>query len=170
MKTQMFFNKAYTLFLIMGFCLVSTMSIGQETEREYMAKLSFLMGDWKGESKGFTNGVASEPVIAYEKIQYLLDGDIMTLDLDSPKLKLHTVINYSLADSCYYYTPFTKSRSSKFKGQIDDKGRFLVYFNESRHLIFERTPEGAFHEYGEQLKDGKWEKYFEDLFYPTSKR
>ena len=83
--------------------------------------------------------------------------------------QLHTVITYSLAENTYYYHPFTKNRAGKYKGLYKD-GKFIVYFNENRRLIFERTEEGAFHEYGEQLKNGKWEKYFEDLFYPTSSR
>lgn len=155
--------------LIIALTFVNRLS-AQTTEKEHLAKLSFMMGDWKGESKGYTDGVAGEPVIAYEKIQYLLDGEIMTLDLDSPNLKLHTVVTYSLEDSCYYYHPFTKNRAGKYKGQLDEQGRLLVYFNDSRRLIFERTPEGVFHEYGQKLIEGTWEIYFEDLFFPTSQR
>ena len=102
-------------------------------------------------------------------MQYILDGDLITIDLDSPSLKLHTIIGYKKDEGSYFYQPFTKNRSSQFKGELIDN-QFVVYFNPERRLIFERTAEGAFHEYGEQLKDGKWEKYFEDLLFPTTRQ
>ncbi len=155
---------------IICFGFLNPIVSAQETEKEAMAKLSFLMGDWKGQSKGFTDGKPTSSVEAYEKIQYLLDGNILTLDLDSPNLQLHTVITYSLEEGTYYYHPFTKNRAGKYKGQYTD-GQFIVYFDENRRLIFERTAQGAFHEYGEKrTSNGNWEKYFEDLFYPTSSK
>jgi len=165
-----FLNAITTVLLIMYLGFQSPNAFAQETEKEAMAKLSFLMGNWKGQSTGFTDGKPTSSVEAYEKIQYLLDGNILTLDLDSPNLQLHTVITYNLEERTYYYHPFTKNRAGKYKGQYTD-GQFMVYFDENRRLIFEKTEQGAFHEYGEKrTPNGNWVKYFEDLFYPTSAR
>ena len=164
------FNPSAILLTLIFFGFQSPYTTAQETEKEAMAKLSFLMGDWKGQSTGFTDGKPTSSVEAYEKIQYLLDGNILTLDLDSPNLKLHTVITHNLEERTYYYHPFTKNRAGKYKGAYAD-GQLIVYFNEDRRLIFEKTKEGAFHEYGEKrTPDGNWVKYFEDIFYPTSSR
>ena len=165
MKLNSNTKNSFLFFVLMSISSSSFLG-AQQTEKEALAKLSFIVGDWKGESAGFENGKKTKTVIAHEKVQYILDGDLITIDLDSPSLTLHTIIGYKKEESSYFYQPFTKNRSSQFKGELINN-QFVVYFNPERRLIFERTAEGAFHEYGEQLKDGGWEKYFEDILYPV---
>lgn len=42
--------------------------------------------------------------------------------------------------------------------------QFWVYFNDTLRIVFQRLPDGRFQEYGENLIDGQWQKYFEDTF------
>ena len=137
----------------------------QEEERKELAKLSFLMGNWSGTSNSFTPNDTTR-VKVRESVNYIMNGAILTLDVVSPNIELHTLINYSKKDTCYYYHPFSKTGGGKYKGKLED-GKFIVYFNPERRLIFEKTANGEFHEYGESFTDGKWKKYFEDILLPA---
>ncbi len=157
-----------SLFISLFFFASVSNSIAQNTEKEAMAKLSFLMGNWKGESNIYQADGNKRSTEVVENVHYELDGNLLILNVKSSAIALHTIINYDLKEKQYYYTPFTKNGGNKHKGQFVD-GRFIVWFSDSRRLVFERTESGLFHEYGENFKDGKWSKYFEDTLYPTSK-
>lgn len=89
------------------------------------------------------------------------------MDVSSSTVQLHTLITYSVKDSCYYYQPTSKTESyGKSKGYFKN-GKFMVYFDNQARLTFEKTENGEFHEYGERLKDGVWTKYFEDILQPA---
>ncbi|WP_394748445.1 hypothetical protein [Spongiimicrobium salis] len=136
----------------------------QENEKEALAKLSFMMGNWKGTSTVYSKDT-TKSVEVTEKVQYILEGNLMVLDVKSPLIQLHTVISYNMEEGVYYYSPFSNRGGASYKGRYEE-GKFKVTFSEKRRLTFERTPEGAFHEYGEKLTNGVWEKYFEDVLYP----
>ena len=129
-----------------------------------MQQLSFMIGDWEGVSTSFKEAGNSK-VTAHEVVQYKVDKHVITLDLKSESLTLHTVIYYDEQEQTYYYCPFYKKGAGKYKGEYVD-GQFLVSFNPTKRLVFQQSPEGYFHEYGETLKDGKWVKYFEDILPP----
>ncbi len=148
--------------------LSSKRTYAQQSEKEAMSKLSFLIGNWKGSSTSFKNGTQSS-VTVHEEVKYIMDGNLLILNVKSPNIQLHTVINYSLKDSTYYYQPFSKTGSGKYKGQLQ-ANQFVVYFNDQRRLVFEKTKDGEFHEYGEKLENNIWEKYFEDRLLPLSKK
>jgi hypothetical protein len=134
----------------------------QSEQQEKMALLSFMVGDWVGTSRSFKEG-ETIAVPAYETIQYKIDQHIITIDLLSETLLIHTVIYYDPDEATYYYCPYYKNGAAKYRGEFKD-GKFLVWFNESRRLTFHLTPQGEFQEYGENLIDGQWQKYFEDTF------
>ena len=129
-----------------------------------MAQLSFMVGNWGGPSKSY-KATDTTTVLAHEIVSYKVDKHLITLDLDSEALKLHTVIYYDEKEQTYFYCPYYKKGAGKYRGSYRN-GRFLVTFNENRRLIFQKSPEGYFHEYGEELKNGEWVKYFEDLLPP----
>ncbi|WP_299624421.1 hypothetical protein [uncultured Tenacibaculum sp.] len=135
---------------------------GQQTEKEALKKLSFLIGDWKGISTSYgKDGTSKVPV--QENVHYIMDGDLIVLNVKSEWIQLHTIISYNVKDKNYYYYPFSKKGNKQgYKSEIVD-GKFMVYFNESARLTFTKTAKGEFHEFGERLVDGNWEKYFEDI-------
>lgn len=138
----------------------------QEVEKKEMAKLSFLIGNWTGNSYSYSRNDTTK-VKVNESANYILDGNAITLDVYSSSVQLHTLITYSVKDSCYYYQPTSKTESyNKSKGYFKG-GKFMVYFDNKSRLIFEKTENGEFHEYGERLKEGVWQKYFEDILQPT---
>lgn len=134
----------------------------QHVKKDKMAELSFMIGDWIGTSTTYEDNTIKEQGPAFEKIAYKLDGELITIDLNSTSLQLHTVIYYEPKDETYYYCPFSKKRVGKFKGEVKD-GKFLVWFSDSYRLVFQQTPAGEFMEYGETLKDGKWSLSFKDV-------
>lgn len=140
---------------------------GQNKNKEKMAQLSFMIGDWEGPSKSY-KGKDTTQVNAHEIVSYKVDKHLITLDLASEALQLHTVIYYDEKEATYFYCPFYKKGAGKYRGSYKDD-RFIVAFTESRRLIFQRSPEGYFHEYGEELKNGEWVKYFEDLLPPRKR-
>lgn len=157
----MMHKSIYTVLLFICICLVPRNSSAQTTEKEALAKLSFMIGNWKGTSTIYSDTTKRVPVT--ENVRYLIDGNLIVLDVKSSLIELHTVIRYDAKEQTYYYQPFSKSRGkSSYKGSIvnDD---FIVYFSKERRLIFTTTAKGEFHEYGEKLVDGKWVKYFEDI-------
>lgn len=153
------------ILLFMTAQTLTSLTYGQEMEKTQMAKLSFLIGNWSGNSYSFTKNDTTK-VKANESANYILDGNIITLDVTSATIQLHTLISYSIKDNCYYYQPFSKTGGGKYKGKLID-GKFIVHFNPENRLIFEKTENGEFHEYGEALSDGLWKKYFEDILQPA---
>lgn len=155
--------KINTLTIVLIFIFNSLLA--QDIEKKELAKLSFMMGNWSGTSSSFTNKETAK-VNVRESVNYIMGGNILTIDVVSPNIELHTLITYSVKDSCYYYQPFSKTGGGKYKGKLENN-KFIVYFNEENRLIFEKTENGAFHEYGETFKNGQWNKYFEDLLLPA---
>ena len=156
-------------FLLIAFVLLSFLSddlSAQVTERQQLAKLSFLMGDWSGTSSVYSKGDTTQNKVR-ESVNYILDGNAITIDVSSATIDLHTLITYSIEDGCYYYEPFSKTGSSKHKGYLSDD-KFVVSFNSTNRLTFEKTVNGEFHEYGETLVDSQWQKYFEDVLLPAA--
>ncbi len=154
--------KLKSLSFLLFICLPIS-CLGQNTKLQMMQKLEFLTGEWIGTSTSIRNDsvVSSQP--AFEKIEFKLDQHILTIDLHSPSLQLHTVITYDENDQTYYYQPFYKNGSGKYPAQILE-GKLVVSPSSIKRFIFELTPEGRFREYGEELRDGTWTMYFEDVF------
>lgn len=137
---------------------------GQAQQQNQMEQLNFMIGDWIGTSTVFSNDTISRQGPAFEKIEYKLDRSIITLDLNSSMLQLHTIIYFDSTDNVFYYCPYSKrNKGKKYKGKIED-GKFIVLMNENYRLVFQQTSEGGFMEYGESLKNNVWTKSFEDLF------
>lgn len=150
------------LFLL--FLLLFTNSVfSQSVKQEKMEQLSFLVGEWIGTSKIFEDGVVTKQGSAYEKISYDLDKSILVIELNSEMLQLHTIVNYDEKDETYYYNPFSKRGAARYPAEFRD-GQLIVSANEKTRFIFGSTPEGGFREYGEKWVEGKWIKYFEDVF------
>jgi len=146
------------------FCvMLQAITYGQNEQQKQMYKLNHLVGDWVGTSTAFKNGEIVRQIPAYEKISYKVDSHILTIDLYSESLKLHTVVYYDAKDSTYYYNPFYKSGTARYPAELKD-GKLIVSPNSTKRFIFEITEDGQFREYGENLIDGKWVKYFEDIF------
>lgn len=148
--------------------LASITFYSQETEKQALQKLSFLIGDWKGDSFSYgKDGV--KKVTVEERVNYIMNGNLIQLNVKSPWIQLHTIISYNVKDKKYYYYPFSKKGNKQgYKGEIVD-GKFMVYFNDTRRLTFTKTKKGEFHEFGERLVNGNWEKYFEDVLQPRKK-
>ncbi|MEM9886412.1 MAG: hypothetical protein AAF849_11000 [Bacteroidota bacterium] len=138
-------------------------AIGQSTSQEKMTQLQFMVGDWVGISTTYEDGKVEQQVPAFQKIQYAVDKNIITIDLHSETLQLHTVIYYDEKDEKYYYHPFYKSGAGKFIAELVD-GKLIVMRNETTRFIFNKTSENGFQEYGERFENGEWRKYFEDNF------
>jgi len=154
----------YYAFISLLFLFNSAFS--QSLKQEKMEQLSFLIGKWIGTSKIYENGVLAKQVSAYEKISYDLDKHILVIELNTEFLQLHTIIYYDEKDQTYYYYPFSKNGVNRYPATFKD-GQLVVRSSETKRFIFTKTPEGGFREYGEQLIDGKWVKYFEDSFKNT---
>ena len=153
-------------YLISALLLLSSSAFSQNTKQEKMAQLSILVGEWIGISKIYENGKVTKEVPAFEKISYDLDSSILVVELNSKTLKLHTIIYYDEEDQTYYYYPFSKRGVNRSPATFEN-GKLIVRPNEERRYIFGRTPGGGFREYGEQLVDGEWIKYFQDDFKNT---
>lgn len=153
------------------YCLASILFIGssvmgQTVREEKMKKLSFLVGEWVGTSATYKNGVLIKEVPVFEKISYTLDKNLITIDLKSETLQLHTVIYYDEKEETYYYNPYYKNGTNKYPAEYKD-GKLIVWPNKRKRFVFSLTPQGDFQEYGEMLEKGKWIKYFEDTFKKT---
>ncbi len=133
------------------------------TAQQKMQQLNFMIGNWVGTSTTFKDGAIDRQVPAFEHIQYKVDQNLITIDLHSTTLQLHTIVYYDEKEGTYFYCPYSKGRAGKHRGRFED-GKFLVQLRESYRLVFQQTPEGQFIEYGERLKDGVWTKSFEDVF------
>lgn len=142
---------------------IPTIICAQHTREEMMPQLDFLTGNWVGNATTIKNDTIATNHPAFERIQYGLDGNILIIDLHSKPLQLHTIIYYDDKDQCFYYNPFYKSGAGKYPAQLVS-GQLVVYASDTKRFIFSVNDSGKFIEYGEQLVDGKWQKYFEDVF------
>lgn len=157
--TSYIFTLALSLALNLAMC--------QNTQQEMMANLQFMTGEWIGTSSSFgSNGEISNQVAAFQNIEYGLSKSVILIDLHSESLQLHTVIRYDEKDETYYYHPFSKNGTRKLPAVLKD-GKLVVNASDKKRFIFERLNENEFREYGENLVDGQWVKYFEDRFTNT---
>ncbi|WP_281987533.1 hypothetical protein [Aquimarina aggregata] len=166
----MIYTKFSTHFRIYSYIVIILFSVNsgfsQTVQQEKMEKLSYLVGEWIGTSTIYKNDSITKQVPVFENVSFKLDKNIITLDVYSELIQLHTIIYYDEKDEKYYYNPFSKNGAGKYPGEYKD-GKFIVWFNENRRLIFSLTPEGYFQEYGEKLENGIWHKYFEDVLKKT---
>lgn len=154
-------------YFFLAFLLVANIAIGQNTQKEMMAKLEFMTGEWIGSSSSFDdNGEITNQVSAFQNIQYGLHKSVILIDLNSESLQLHTVIRYDEKEQTYFYHPFSERGARKLSAKFTD-GKLVVQASETRRFIFERIGEKEFREYGEKLVGDKWIKYFEDKFIDT---
>jgi len=137
--------------------------LGQSSGQENMEKLDFMIGEWVGISTTYQNDTIEKQAPAFQKISYKLNKSIITIDLQSEILQLHTVIYYDSIDGTYYYNPYYKGGKGEYAAEYKD-GKLIVWPNKNKRFIFHLTPEGNFQEYGEKLENGEWVKYFEDNF------
>lgn len=140
--------------------------VGQSLKKEKMEHLSFMVGEWIGTSSVYKNGKITQQAPAFEKISYDLNRSIIVIELNSERLKLHTIIQFNEEDDTYYYSAFYENGGRRLTATFTN-GQFVVKANESKRFIFEKNGENGFREYGEELIDGKWVKYFEDNFTNT---
>lgn len=157
------------LFLILTISLSSTL-FGQSIEQRKMAKLSFLIGDWKGTGTSYPKE-ENEPYQVLTKTRYDLDGELIVLKLrdtrnGKPVLSLHTLFYYDHKQQTYLYSPFSGKSSGTYKCKIID-GKFICALKSDYRLIFKKSENGELIETGEKLEGGKWIKSFEDILLPT---
>ncbi len=152
----------FLLFLLLQVNFLS----GQSLKREKMNQLSYLVGEWIGTSTQFIDGEVSKQVPAFERIYYDLNNSILVVELNTELLKLHTIIYFDEKENTYFYNPFSENGARKLPAEFVD-GRLVINASDSKRFIFEKYEENGFREYGEELKDGQWIKYFEDIFTNT---
>ncbi len=152
-------NSLLLFFVLTG----ANMSFAQSEAQEMMGKLNFMVGEWFGTSTSFKNDSILKQVPAQQSINYKLDSNLITIDLKSEALQLHTVIYFDEKEQKYYYNPFYINGAGKYDAEFKE-GRLIVWPNKNTRFIFQLTSKGDFQEYGENLVDGKWIKYFEDNF------
>lgn len=138
----------------------------QSVKQEKMEQLNYMIGEWVGTSTVYENGEISKQVPAFEKISYDMNKSIIVIELNSELLKLHTIIYFDEKENKYAYNAFSERGGRKNYGRFSD-GKLIVEPNDSKRYIFEKIGENGFREYGEKLVDGKWVKYFEDVFMNT---
>lgn len=152
------------LYYAFAIILTTTNSVfGQTPRQENMGKLRFMVGEWVGISTTYNDDTVATQIPAFESISYKLDQNIITIDLYSELLQLHTVIYYNEKDEKYYYNPYYKSGAGRYDATYRN-GKLIVQPNENKRFVFHLTPEGNLQEYGEKREDGKWVRYFEDNF------
>ncbi len=166
MEYQKFPRHYQKCYYYIVFLLLFNSAFGQNLKQEKMEQLNFMIGEWIGTTKVYENGVVSRQGSAHQKITYDLDKSILVIELNTEFLQLHTIIYYDEKDKKYYYYPFSKKGVNRYPAEYKD-GQLIVQSNEKNRFIFSKTPEGGFREYGEQLINGKWIKYFEDNFKNT---
>lgn len=160
--------KALNLFCFKTYCIIFLMvvalpSYSQTIQQEKMQQLSFMIGNWEGVSTSYKNDTIASQIPASTQISYKLDKSIITLDLQSESLQLHTVFYYDEKTNSYSYNPFYKSGAASYTAEFKD-GKFIVSPSATKRFVFTSSPEGNFIEYGENLVDGVWVKYFLDVF------
>ncbi|MDY8136234.1 hypothetical protein [Aquimarina sp. 2201CG5-10] len=171
--TQIKNHRIYLFVTIVFFLFTKNVINAQSIEQKAMAKLSFMIGDWKGEGKYLNQNKEWESYSVLTKVYYDLTGELLVLKLRSvkdgkPLLSLHTVIQYDKEKDSYTYIPLTgKGTPNQYKGEV--KGKTLtIWASEERRFIFRNTDNGEFNEYGENLVNGIWQKNFEDIMLPTT--
>lgn len=160
------YQKASKYFYFIVLIFLCNTLFAQNLKQEKMEQLNFLIGEWVGTSKIYENGVVARQGSAYEKISYDLDKSILVIELNTEFLQLHTIVYYDEKDQKYYYHRFSKEGAARYPAEFKE-GQLIVWRDKKTRFFFGRTPEGGFKEYGEQLINGKWTKYFEDTFVNT---
>ena len=140
--------------------------ISQNSVKNKMEQLKFMVGDWVGISNSYKKDSIVSKVPAYQKKSYKLNKNIITIDLLSETLQLHTVIYYDDKADQYFYNSYYKGGTGKYTGEFKDN-KFIVSPNKVKRFIFHSPSKGVFQEYGEKYENGKWVKYFEDNFKKT---
>ena len=154
----------YSNFIVLIFLYNAV--VAQNLKQEKMEQLNFMVGEWVGTSKVYENRIVTRQGSAYENISYDLDKNILVIELNTEFLQLHTIVTYDEKNQKYYYHRFSKEGAAKYPAEFED-GQLIVWRDEQTRFIFGRTPEGGFQEYGEQLINGEWTKFFEDTFLNT---
>lgn len=147
----------------------------QNAEKQAMAKLSFMVGDWKG--KGVLLPAKNrQPLDVISEVRYDLNGTLLVIRVletknNQPVLRLHTVIYYNAKEDKYYYNPFSpKGLKRSFQGKMVNSQKIIFSLaDNSYRLVFQRNEQGAFVEHGERKVNGQWKKNFENVLLPTSK-
>lgn len=158
--------------LVIGFFFTQAVGLKAQTEEQKaMAKLSFMIGDWKGKGTSYPKE-NNTPYNVLSKVRYDLDGELLVLRHrstrnDSTLLALHTIMYYDKTDGSYYYYAYRRSGARPFQCQLKDD-QFICEINGNYRLTFQRTENGEFNEFGQRLVDGEWVKNFEDILQPTS--
>ncbi|MFK8060186.1 MAG: hypothetical protein AB8B78_08865 [Polaribacter sp.] len=147
---------------LLTFLFAHTLSYSQTKEKP-MNKLSFMIGNWVGISKTYQNNTIKTEVPAYQKIEYKLNKNIITIDLQSKTLRLHTVIYYDKKDEKYHYNSYYKNGAGKYTGVLKN-GKLVISPTSEKRFIFQLMKNGEFQEHGEKLVNGKWITYFKDIF------
>ena len=135
----------------------------QNSEKDKMEQLSFLVGEWIGTSKIYENGTVIKQGAAYEKISFDLNNSILVIELNTEFLQLRTIVTYDQTDQKYYYHRFSKEGFARYPAEYKD-GKLIVSKDKKTRFFFTKTIDGNFQEYGEQLINGEWIRYFEDNF------
>ena len=161
---KFYITPKYFYFFILIFVHISV--CGQHLKQEKMEQLNFMIGEWVGTSKVYENGLVTRQGSAYENINYDLDKNILVIELNTEFLQLRTIVYYDEKDQKYYYHRFSKKGAARYPAEYKD-GQLIVWRDEKTRFFFGRTPEGGFKEYGEQLINGEWTKFFEDIFINT---
>jgi hypothetical protein len=157
-------NNTLLLPLLLHLLLFPIFAFSQHLQKEMLAELGFMVGEWIGTSKGYSVSgelIREEP--AFQSIEYDLDSTIIVIRLNSESLKLHTIIRYDEEDKTFYYYPFSSRGMRPAPAELAN-GKLIVNSTEAKRYIFGRTADGGFREYGEKLIDGEWVKYFQDDF------
>ncbi len=158
-----FMYYVYCLCTLAIFLISSNPTQAQTVNQEKMGQLSFMVGNWVGTSNSYQGDSLISQIPAFEKISYKLEQSIITIDLFSESLQLHTVIYYDEDKEKYFYNSYYKNGAGKYEAEFVED-RLIVWASESKRFIFRPTSKGRFQEYGEKLVNGKWVKYFEDNF------
>lgn len=148
--------------LLIGVFLLTSMT-AQNSEKDKMEQLSFLVGEWIGTSKIYQNGTLIKEGAAYEKISFDLNKSILVIELNTEFLQLRTIVTYDQTDQNYYYHRFSKEGFARYPAEYKD-GKLIVLKDKKTRFFFTQTPDGNFQEYGEKLIDGEWTRSFEDTF------
>jgi hypothetical protein len=104
----------------------------QTIQQEKMKDLSFMAGDWVGTSKSIAEQ-ETHSIPAYQNIQYKIHN-IISFNLFSKRLLLHTVIYYDEKEDTYYYSPYFKTGASTHRGKVYDN-KFWVYFSDTKAYV-----------------------------------
>lgn len=147
------------------------------TARREVAKLEFLVGNWRGEGWMEFGPGRRQPFTSREEVQLKLDGVLLLLEGihhtripgQPTDLKIHhavAAIAYDEAAKDYRVQAHkSDGKSVEARGTVKD-GAFIWGFQDPGlgHLRFtiRLNPQGQWHEIGERSPDGKtWTQYLE---------